>query len=64
MLAYFWPGNVRELAHVIERLVITVPENVIKRQNLPHLVNGVTGKGEEDYDELISVTKLMPLDML
>lgn len=62
MLAYSWPGNVRELAHVIERLVITVPENVIKSHNLPHLVNGVTGKGEEDDDELISITKLMPLD--
>lgn len=62
ILTYPWPGNVRELAHVIERLVITVPDDVIKPQHLPHLVSGITGIDDEENDELISVTRLMPLD--
>lgn len=32
---YAWPGNVRELANVLESLVITSPDDVIKRENLP-----------------------------
>lgn len=60
LLSYSWPGNVRELAHVIERLVITVPEDVIKPQYLPHLT--VRTKGEEIDEGELSVTKLMPLD--
>ncbi len=62
ILAYSWPGNVRELSHIIERLVITVPGNVIKPQHLPLLVNDIIETGNKDNDELISVTKLMPLD--
>ncbi|MBI5568715.1 MAG: sigma-54-dependent Fis family transcriptional regulator [Desulfomonile tiedjei] len=31
IMQYAWPGNVRELAHVMERLVITSSENVIRR---------------------------------
>jgi len=60
LLSYSWPGNVRELAHVIERLVITVPEDVIKPQYLPHLT--VRTKEEEIDEGELSVTKLMPLD--
>ena len=32
---YAWPGNVRELRNVIERLVITCPEEVIATSHLP-----------------------------
>lgn len=32
---YHWPGNVRELANLIERLVLTVPEDVITAEMLP-----------------------------
>ncbi len=30
-----WPGNVRELAHLVERLVVTVEDEVITRAHLP-----------------------------
>lgn len=32
---YRWPGNVRELANMIERLVVTKPNGVIRAQDLP-----------------------------
>jgi transcriptional regulator with PAS, ATPase and Fis domain len=32
---YSWPGNVRELENVIERLVVTVQQNVVEAQDLP-----------------------------
>ena len=34
---YSWPGNVRELEHLIERLVITVPNQTISPEHLPPL---------------------------
>nr|WP_272941127.1 sigma-54 dependent transcriptional regulator [Chthoniobacter flavus] len=30
-----WPGNVRQLRNIIERLVVTVPRNVIETEDLP-----------------------------
>ncbi len=35
--AYSWPGNVRELRNVIERLMITVPDESIEEQHLDFL---------------------------
>ena len=35
--AYRWPGNVRELRNIIERLMITVPEDVIEGRDLEFL---------------------------
>jgi len=32
---YSWKGNVREISHVIERLVVTVDDDIIQIQNLP-----------------------------
>lgn len=32
---YTWPGNVRELAHLIERLVVTVEDEIISVDHLP-----------------------------
>lgn len=34
-IEYKWPGNIRELSNIIERLVITCPENKIGFFNLP-----------------------------
>jgi len=31
---YYWPGNVRELKNTVERLVITIEENIIKPTHL------------------------------
>jgi PAS domain S-box-containing protein len=33
--AYSWPGNVRELRNLVERLVVTTPEDTIDVENLP-----------------------------
>lgn len=35
LVHYSWPGNVRELKNVIERLVVTIKENVISVEHLP-----------------------------
>ena len=35
---YSWPGNVRELEHLIERLVITTPNQTISPEHLPPLL--------------------------
>ncbi|MDO4552315.1 MAG: sigma 54-interacting transcriptional regulator [Bacillota bacterium] len=35
LLQYSWPGNVRELENIIERLVITTKDRVIRPENLP-----------------------------
>lgn len=32
---YGWPGNVREMENLLENLVITTPDDVIRRENLP-----------------------------
>ncbi|MBT4139862.1 MAG: sigma-54-dependent Fis family transcriptional regulator [Candidatus Latescibacteria bacterium] len=44
MLNYEWPGNVRELKNVIERLVVTCPDQEVKRHQLPSRVR--TAKDE------------------
>ncbi|HTR81128.1 MAG TPA: sigma-54 dependent transcriptional regulator [Bacteroidota bacterium] len=38
MSAYDWPGNVRELKNVIERIVVTNSEHVIRPEELPPVV--------------------------
>lgn len=38
LTAYDWPGNVRELKNLVERLVIMVPGDRIKRSDLPAIV--------------------------
>lgn len=35
LLDYDWPGNVRELHNMVERLVVTVPDSLIRADNLP-----------------------------
>ncbi len=35
LLRYPWPGNVRELQNIIERLVITTKDSMIRPENLP-----------------------------
>ncbi len=48
LLDYTWPGNVRELEHLMERLVVTVPETTITLDHLPaHLNNAVNDKHRE-----------------
>ncbi|MEN1968772.1 sigma 54-interacting transcriptional regulator [Lentibacillus sp. N15] len=35
LLNYSWPGNVRELANIIERLILTIDEEIITQEHLP-----------------------------
>jgi DNA-binding NtrC family response regulator len=42
---YGWPGNVRELRNLVERLVVTVPDRVIRPAHLPSTI--LTGERPE-----------------
>jgi transcriptional regulator with PAS, ATPase and Fis domain len=46
MAHHNWPGNVRELENVIERLVVTVPGDVIEVDHLPDELRGA-GRGAQ-----------------
>ncbi len=45
LLTYPWPGNVRELRNVLERLILTVKENVILPEHLPEAIRWQEGSG-------------------
>ncbi|MFZ5643757.1 MAG: sigma-54 interaction domain-containing protein [Bacillota bacterium] len=53
-----WPGNVRELEHIVERLVITVEDDMIKPEHLP-------GSFHKNMDEQFDIPfiGLVPLDL-
>ncbi len=40
MMKYPWKGNVRELKNVVERLIITVESDIIKKTDLPEHIRG------------------------
>lgn len=40
MMKYPWKGNVRELKNVVERLIITVESDIIKKTDLPGHIRG------------------------
>ena len=42
MRKHNWPGNVRQLAHVVRRLAITCPENVISAANIMDILGSVS----------------------
>jgi PAS domain S-box-containing protein len=46
MLDYGWPGNVRELRNIVERLVVTAPDDLISVDDLPPAFQrqGIAGK--------------------
>lgn len=39
LVKYPWPGNVRELENMIERLVLTIENQVIRSEDLPHEIS-------------------------
>lgn len=47
-LEYPWPGNVRELENLIERLVVTSNENMIKIQDVPAAINQTYLKSDSE----------------
>ncbi len=58
---YEWPGNVRELQHMIERLVVLTPGDVIRREHLPEQVLRSGQGGGERREEAVFVRGVVPL---
>ena len=56
---YAWPGNVRELRNLAERLVVTVPDRVIRPAHLPSTI--LTG---EKPERSVTVPLGIPLDVI
>lgn len=40
MMKYSWKGNVRELKNVVERLIVTVDSDIIRKKDLPKQISG------------------------
>jgi len=55
---YDWPGNVRELENVIERMMVTIPRDILTAQDLP---NNLKNPRRENVHPLISVEGVLPL---
>lgn len=60
-MQYSWRGNVRELSHLIERLVVTVSDFIIKPYHLPNTLfeisNQANPSGEDSFDEIVNEFK-------
>ncbi len=56
---YAWPGNVRELRNLAERLVVTVPDRVMRPVHLPSTI--LTG---EKPERSVTVPLGIPLDVI
>jgi len=59
LIGYQWPGNVRELEHIIERLVLTVPEPKIQSKHLPKKF-----QQPDNQNWVHSLPALVPLDVI
>lgn len=53
---YDWPGNIRELENLIERLVVTSNNDIIKAEDLPHVMNKAALPSAA-----VSVTSIVPM---
>jgi DNA-binding NtrC family response regulator len=65
---YSWPGNVRELKNLIERLILTVNNDVIKVENIPSEFlfpkvksENVVNSDNWNLEELVSETEIQLL---
>ena len=47
LISYGWPGNVRELKNIIERLLIMVPREVIREEDIKKYMESY------DYDDIM-----------
>jgi transcriptional regulator with PAS, ATPase and Fis domain len=56
LIKYDWPGNVRELENTVERLVVTVEEDVILPHHLPENL-----KEANVPSKAVNVDSIMPL---
>jgi TyrR family helix-turn-helix protein len=51
LLTYSWPGNAREVENIIERLVITTRDSVVKPENLPSYLLEHSGSRHQTHTE-------------
>jgi two-component system response regulator AtoC len=56
---YAWPGNVRELRNLAERLVVTVPDRVVRPAHLPSTI-----LTREKAERSVTVPLGIPLDVI
>ena len=57
LYSYDWPGNVRELENVVERVMVTVDDDIITKKNLIQHVSQFKNISEKDLD-------LIPIDRM
>lgn len=57
LYGYDWPGNVRELENVIERVMVTVDDEVLTKKNMIQHVSQFKNTPEKDVD-------LIPIDQM
>jgi len=57
LYSYDWPGNVRELENVLERVMVTVDEEILTKKNLIQHVSQFKNSQEKDMD-------LIPIDRM
>ncbi len=55
LTAYAWPGNVRELKNIVERLLIMTPGNVIRLEDIPPSIQGITVEERAETQALVSL---------
>lgn len=55
---YDWPGNVRELGHVLERSVALAHDTVIRAEDLPNELRGVSAPAAEPADLIADMPTL------
>ncbi|MBN1945725.1 MAG: sigma-54-dependent Fis family transcriptional regulator [Bradymonadales bacterium] len=47
MVSYHWPGNVREIRNVVERIVATEDDDLVRVEHLPDVIAGNTPTGAD-----------------
>jgi DNA-binding NtrC family response regulator len=57
LLSAGWPGNVRQLRNVIERTVVTVSDDLIRKDQLPRELQGTTPVSQSAIRTLTEVTE-------
>lgn len=57
LFSYDWPGNVRELENVVERVMVTVDEEILSKKNFVQHVSQLKAAPERDME-------LLPIDQM